>query len=185
MEHFYKNITGWTTFFRFYKDMVAKFPNGSKFVECGTYSGQSFAYLMVEMVNQKKVFDVTAIDSYTFTDEKTGENILDAFRRNLKPFEGKYKVIKDISWESADCFEDNSIDFLFLDADHIRASFEKDLEAWIPKMAPNSIISGHDVCIEPYWPNDHPDVLAVINEVFGEDGWDRSYVDEKVWYKQL
>lgn len=185
MEHIYKQITGWMTFERFYSDMVKRFPTGSRFCEVGTYSGMSFAYLAVEMINAGKVFDLNAIDSYTFIDEKTNLNIMDQFIQNMSPIDCQVSIIKEQSWAAADMFPDGTVDFCFLDADHVYDSVKKDILAWLPKMKKGGIISGHDICIEPYWPNDHPGVLKAINEIFGEDKWNRDYIDEKVWYVEI
>lgn len=184
MEHINDKITGWFTFPRFYTDMVNKFPNGSKFVEVGTYSGKSLAYLLVEAINADKKFEVTAVDSYTFRDEQTNENIMDALIRNLEPLDYQIDIIKEQSWNAADFFEDGSVDFVFLDADHTEESVRKDVRAWLPKIKPGGIIAGHDYCHPRWYDNDHPGVAKVVHETFGTD-WDKEYLDEKVWFKQV
>lgn len=180
VEHIYKNITGWMTFERFYADMVKRFPSGSRFCEVGTYSGMSFAYLAVEMINVGKVFELNAIDSYTFIDEKTNLNIMDQLIQNMSPIDCQVSIIKEQSWAAADMFEDKSVQFLMLDADHVYGSVKKDILSWLPKMAPNSIISGHDYCDPRWWDNDHPGVAKAVHEIFGDD-WNKTYLEEKVW----
>lgn len=179
MNHFFDQITGWFTFPRMYHDMVARLPNGSRFVEVGVYEGKSFAYLLVETVNQEKHFEVYAVDSFTFTDEFNGnpENIQIVFERNLSGLTGKFVTIKGDSAESADLFEDESVDFVFLDADHIFPRVKSDIEAWWPKIKKGGILAGHDHCPE------HPGVAQAVEQVFGDD-WDKSYLDELVWMKE-
>ncbi len=41
-------------------------------------------------------------------------------------------------------FEDNSLDFVFLDADHSVAGVLADIAAWWPKVKPNGYLCGHD-----------------------------------------
>ncbi len=184
MEHFYTKITGWFTFPNFYKEMVTKFQSGSLFCEVGTYSGQSFAYLAVEMINQGKSFNLTACDSYTFNDEKTGENIMDQFIKNMELLPIEVNIIKGQSWESAELFEDESIYFCFLDADHVYSAVKRDILAWLPKMKKGGIIAGHDYCDPRWWENEHPGVEKAVKEIFGDD-WGSDYLEEKVWFKQL
>lgn len=176
MEHIYQNITGWFTFFRFYKDMVARFPDSSTIVEVGTYSGMSMAYLLVEAINQNKKFEVTAVDSFTFSDESTGENILDALIRNLEPLDYEIDIIKEQSWDAAEMFKDESVDLCFIDADHRYESVKKDILAWRPKIKKGGILAGHD------WQPDHPGVERAITEIFGAEAVHKEYLDEWVWY---
>lgn len=178
MKHFYEKITGWFTFPRFYKDMVEKLPNGSQVIEVGTYEGCSFSFLMVEMHNAKKQFNVTAIDSFTFIDDMNGgdENIEVVFHRNMKPFAGRYNTIKGDSSGSADQFADGSLDMVFLDADHVTHRVKSDIEAWWPKIAKGGILAGHDFCPE------HPGVEEAVREIFGDD-FSKDYLDELVWFK--
>ena len=174
VEHFYEKITGWFTFPRFYKDMVEMLPNGSTVIEVGVYEGKSFSYFMVEMLRAKKSFNVSAVDSFTFEDEQTKENIEVVFRRNLASVIDKVNVIKGDSGLSAEQFEDESIDFMFLDADHVYSRVHSDIMAWLPKIKVGGIISGHDYCKE------HEGVIEAVDEIFGLD-IDRRYLDELVW----
>jgi hypothetical protein len=174
VEHFYEPITGWFTFPRFYKDVVQLLPNGSNVVEVGVYEGKSLAYFMVEMLNAKKMFNVYAIDSFTFSDEQTKENIEVVFKRNLASVIDKVNVIKGDSGGSAEQFEDESIDFLYLDADHIYSRVHSDIKAWLPKIKVGGIISGHDYC------EAHEGVIEAVDEIFGFF-MDRRYLDELVW----
>jgi predicted O-methyltransferase YrrM len=58
--------------------------------------------------------------------------------------EGFIKPIKSYSWEASKNFEDNSVDFVFIDADHEYESVVKDIDSWLPKVKKGGIISGHD-----------------------------------------
>lgn len=174
MDHFNKDIIGWFTFERLYRDMAAKFPSGSRMVEVGVYEGKSFAFLAVEMVNAGKEFELTAIDSFTFEDEHTKENILHVFMRNMLPMQGKYKVLKAQSDESAANFENGSLDFVFIDADHVYTNCKKDILAWLPKVKRGGILAGHDYCKE------HPGVIQAVDEIFA-DSWNKDYLDELCW----
>ena len=45
---------------------------------------------------------------------------------------------------SANLFRPDSVDFLFVDADHTHEGATKDMTTWLPKMARDSIMAGHD-----------------------------------------
>ena len=48
------------------------------------------------------------------------------------------------SEEASKKFEDNSLDFVFIDACHEYECVKEDIIHWLPKIAPNGILAGHD-----------------------------------------
>jgi predicted O-methyltransferase YrrM len=79
-----------------------------------------------------------------------------------------------------DKFEDNSIDFIYIDGDHSYNAVKQDLEMYLPKLKDNGIIGGHD-----YSKNDEynrQNTIRAVNEVVGKP--DRLFVDTS-WVKQI
>ena len=171
MEHFYDNIKGWFTWPQLYKDMVAKFPSGSSFVEVGVYKGCSLSYLIVEMINANKEMSITAVDSFS------ENNQLNKFHSNLISVKDKYDTIVGNSWLSASKFDDKSLDFVFIDADHTYESAKKDILAWLPKVKAGGILAGHDY---PTWEG----VTRAVDELF-KDNLNKKYVDEFCWVVEI
>lgn len=62
----------------------------------------------------------------------------------LKDHEGRVALFKSTSMESVDKFEDESIDFCYIDGDHSLFGIFEDVHAWTPKVKIGGIISGHD-----------------------------------------
>ncbi len=54
------------------------------------------------------------------------------------------KVIRKDSLDAASDFEDGTLDFVFLDADHTYEAIKADIAAWHPKVKTGGYISGHD-----------------------------------------
>lgn len=53
-------------------------------------------------------------------------------------------VLRGLSVEMSKQVEDKSLDFVFIDADHSYEGCKGDLDAWLPKVKPGGLISGHD-----------------------------------------
>merc|ERR1711879_559644 len=54
------------------------------------------------------------------------------------------KLIKGLSVQAAKMFEDESLDWVYVDALHDHKSVIKDLEAWYPKVRWGGFLSGDD-----------------------------------------
>ena len=141
MNHFYQNINGFFTWPRLYRDMVKRFPSGSLFVEVGVYEGQSLAYLIVEVLNSKKKIHITAVDSFKGNeDRKDNEGLEKRFKDNLKPVFSKYHLMVGNSTIIAEKYYNESLDFVFIDADHTYESVKNDILAWLPKVKKGGVI---------------------------------------------
>jgi len=66
------------------------------------------------------------------------------FNEVIGPFLDRITVLKGLSWEMANEVEDETLDFVFLDADHEYESVIKDIRAWTPKLKSNGTLCGHD-----------------------------------------
>ena len=63
---------------------------------------------------------------------------------NLSQYQSRYTMVRKKSPLAANDFENESLDFIYLDA-NLKYSFVKsDIEAWFPKIRTGGIISGHD-----------------------------------------
>ena len=60
-----------------------------------------------------------------------------------------YIPIKMTSIEASKTFEDNSLDFVFLDASHEYEDVKEDILHWLPKIKSGGIFAGHDYA--PSW----------------------------------
>lgn len=170
MEHFYKNLgEEWFTYPELYKMVVDKSPDKSHFVEVGTWKGMSAAYMAVEIINSGKEIYFDCIDTWEYIDSQTEipkeqfGDLYNIFLKNVDPVIHKIKPVKSLSWDGANYYVDESLDFIFIDAAHDYESVKKDINAWFPKIKKGGIIAGHDYT----W---CPDVQKAVNEFFaGKD----------------
>jgi len=180
--------------------------NGEIFVEIGSWKGHSS--VVISRVLKRFGKSLICIDHWKGSPKTDDsllaqvEDIYEVFKKTLKYYEVEDSVIpmKMDSLEAVKNFDDESIDFLFLDADHRYIQFKQDLEAWYPKVKNGGFICGHDcesyyTLLEPelkdrleaYIEGDcleghHIGVIKGLHDFFNED---YSMVEEtRIWFKE-
>lgn len=64
-------------------------------------------------------------------------------KRILSPYSNAI-ILRKTSMEAVEDFEDNSLDFVYIDANHEFRYIAEDLSEWFKKVRPGGIVSGHD-----------------------------------------
>jgi SAM-dependent methyltransferase len=90
----------------------------------------------------------------------------------------KYNVtlIKKMSMDAVEDFEDNSIDFVYIDGNHGFRYVAEDIWEWHRRVRPGGLVSGHDFALGP-WPVYSgfaihvPYVLPVVTKILGVKDW--------------
>ncbi len=168
----YEDVPGWFDYEAFYAEVVSKAQSGSVFVELGTYLAKSAAFMMLKIRESGKDIRFDSYDIYCGVAHDADEKAMIAKHGSL---EAAARVcFKDCtgldsarflhnadSSLAAERYEDRSVDFCFIDADHTEAAVKADLAAWLPKMKPGAILAGHDI--------DFPGVRAAVLSVFPEE----------------
>ncbi len=146
------NTDWWFNYQEFYKTIANK--NYDILVEIGVWKGHSISFLANQFKSSSKTPKIYAVDlwdeTYKWEDNKTLRDqvpiLYKIYNENLK-INGVRDMIVDlkgVSWDMANNFEDSSVDFVFIDADHEYESVVKDINAWTPKIRKGGMISGHD-----------------------------------------
>jgi Methyltransferase domain len=152
MKHFFNDVEGWFTFPVIYSLQVAKAKDKAHFVEVGSWKGKSTAYMAVEIINSKKDIQFDCVDTWEGSDEPAhhidkdviDNTLYETFIKNMKPAEGYYKPVRMDSVSASRLYEDESLDFVFIDAAHDYESVKADIKAWYPKVKIGGTIAGHD-----------------------------------------
>jgi hypothetical protein len=151
----FNEIPGWFAYEELYNAMVETAPHGSNFVEVGSWFGKSTNYLATKIRESKKNINFTCVDTWKGTDdEELHQNIVGAFNGDifyefvdntvLSNNYATFDIIKDTSHNAANQFQNNSINFIMLDAGHSYESLMEDIKLWYNKVTPGGIISGDD-----------------------------------------
>jgi len=150
-----RDIEGWCDYSTFYRALAQSLPAGGKFVEIGSWMGQSISFFCQELQDAGKEMDVYCVDTFKgeqnqpthlATVEENGGSILEVFERNTTAtgVRDMIEVIQGDSSESAAMFDDGSLDAVYIDAAHDYDSVVKDMAAWYPKLKPSGVFCGHD-----------------------------------------
>jgi predicted O-methyltransferase YrrM len=169
MEHYANSVEGFflDEDFGFYEYMVQQAPAKAHFVEVGAWKGRSTAFMAVEIINSGKNIRFDVVDTFTGSEEQKDDSdvvnktLFDTFQTNMAPVRGSYNPIIAESTTAATMYQDNSLDFVFIDAAHDYDSVTADIKAWLPKVKVGGIISGHDY--------HHPPVAQAVSEQIGNN----------------
>lgn len=66
-------------------------------------------------------------------------------QRKCNPYVGRYELIKAYTHEAAKQVPDESLDFIFIDADHSYEGCKRDIIDWSPKLKRTGWLLGHDI----------------------------------------
>lgn len=118
--------------------------------ELGVWQGRTFLFVLA---NSPQV-SMVGVDLWEPQAENEGpENYLDwphhaneaRVREGAKRFGARAIIHKMYTHEAAKLVEDNSLDFIFIDADHGTDPVRNDILTWMPKVKDTGTIIGHDI----------------------------------------
>jgi len=172
---YYHKIEGHFNFEKVYDMALAEASNDSVLVEVGTYLGKSTCYMAERIKQLQYDIEFHAIDNFIGSpdDQKLlerikqlGGDIFDLFLDNMKRAGVLDFIIphRADSAEAAKLFEDESLDFVFIDAAHDYESVKKDIATWYPKVKTDGLLGGHD-----YGNRIPTGVDRAVQERFGSD----------------
>lgn len=149
-----------------WKTLAGILRNPTRGAELGVKEGRFMSYLMGEFPDLHMIgVDLFAPrplkerPGYETYDEWDWDGILDELKINTDPFVGRFELIQKDTRAAAQEIEDDSLDFVFIDAEHTYEGVSGDIEAWARKVKPGGIVSGHDYN-EQKWPG----VWRAVNE---------------------
>lgn len=142
----------------------------AQMVEVGSWVGESAAAILS---GAPRGSSLACVDTFT-GNPKDGsypiaqyfgrERLRETFRQNMKPYidEKLARLIESDSLAAAAEFQDRSLDFVYIDAQHDYEHVKADIQAWLPKLKSTGILAGHDYC------DDYPGVAQAAHEIFGQ-----------------
>lgn len=177
-NEYWRKINGWFDYQGLYSHLAFQSKDGAVFVEVGSWQGASLCYVATEAKNRKIDIKFYAVDTWSGSDGDPDHEKL------ISEAGGKDKFYQTFLWhmqqgnvremitplrmtseDASRQFEDESVDIVFIDANHTYAEVKKDLNCWFPKVKVGGIIAGHDYV--PGHPASDAGVVKAVNEFFG------------------
>jgi predicted O-methyltransferase YrrM len=159
-----------------------------RYVEVGVCFGGFADFLLANT----PVEHLTCIDPYRkwddkvyadslngYTDDQNDEKYLQVFCRLYGKYGTRVSMLRSPSVLSAKAFPDNSLSFIYIDANHSCASVIEDISAWISKLAPGGIIAGDDV-EDISAPHDSDGNLKIVHKTGAHGLYGVGYALEKL-----
>ncbi len=115
-------------------------------VEVGVRDG-GYSEMLCRKILGVKLYGVDPYEPHEGYRDHVRKSTFDAFEREAHEKLDKYpnyEFIRDYSESAVERFEDNSLDFVYIDGDHSFYNATQDIELWSKKVRPGGIISGDD-----------------------------------------
>lgn len=127
-------------------------------VEVGVQRGR-YSEVLCHENPQMKVYGVDAWKHFKTLNDYAPQETCDLFYEEAKarmaPYQN-YEIIRAWSMDAVKKFKDESLDFVYIDANHEYPFVMEDLSQWSKKIRKGGIISGHD-----YYVTRHPTRMQV------------------------
>ena len=81
-------------------------------------------------------------------------------------------IVREFSTIAAQQVPDRSLDFVYIDANHVRDAVYADLTCWTPKVKPGGFVAGHDFRVFPNKPTIHViEAVEAYTKAHAIDPW--------------
>ena len=189
-QDYYRAIPGYFDFGVLYDWVVAAAPTDrpASFVELGNFFGRSTIYLAERIKNSGKPITLYTVDTFPdilswATNERyfieLSHKPVEYYVKNLVQARVTQNVVVMLedSARADHQFDDGSVDFVYVDADHTWEAVQTDIEEWLPKIRPGGILAGHDYLEAEKWPG----VREAVEERFAGKADVTTYPNSWVW----
>lgn len=138
----------------------------NKGVEVGSYKGE-FAKEILKKWNGK-LYLIDIWNNHSFNQDDY-INIIKNCTDNISSNEERCFMIRSTSSNAVELFNDQSLDFVYIDANHKYEYVKQDLELWFPKLRKGGVFAGHDY-LKMDWDNQEDKHIWIGDTYSGEYG---------------
>ena len=135
---------------------ISKYIGNGKGVEVGVFKGDFSKQILQSWEGTLYMVDVWKGLGEEYIDISNHNFHTEAYKEtmdNISGFEDRGIMIRASSKVASEMFEDESLDFVFIDANHAYDFVVEDIKLWYPKLKKGGMFSGHDYILMD-WYND-------------------------------
>jgi glycosyltransferase involved in cell wall biosynthesis len=170
-------------------------------VEIGTFKGEFAKIILDEWSGKLYMVDVwRSLSEEEYEDSSNQKNHSDAYSdvmENIKGYEDRAFMLRMDSKQGSELFDNETLDFVYIDANHKYQFVKEDIEYWYPKVRKGGLFMGHDYIKNLYKEGDKDlpmmmwndkdttpryaglfGVTPAVNEFIQEYGYDLNITDE-------
>jgi len=122
----------------------------NKGVEVGTFKGEFSKVLLSSWPGNLYMVDPWRElgDEYTGdSNHKFHKNAYGEAMQSIYGFEERAFMLRGLSKQMVDLFDEDSLDFVYIDGNHEYSFVKEDISLWYPKVKKGGIVSGHAYCL--------------------------------------
>jgi hypothetical protein len=147
-------------------DFLDHMPHNAVAVEVGVQGG-GFAAFMLKKTNPKQLFLIDCWkqqDPNVYDDPEANvsndlqEQLYQETKRRFAK-DSRVVIMREFSDQAVNKFEDESLDWVYIDANHSYEAAKEDIALWWPKVKKGGILSGHDYAVRESF-----GVVQAVNE---------------------
>lgn len=147
--------------------------------EVGVCLGPTSKYIMENLKNVKKLYCVDSYPEYVDWNgiimNREKQDAMKQFAyENLKDHHDRIEFVYDLSSNFAKTMSENSLDFVFVDADHSYKGALDDFKAYFPLVKKGGVFAGHDFSLA--------EVNKALSEFLGEKISEVQLTINNAWY---
>jgi predicted O-methyltransferase YrrM len=145
---------------KFYRDRslwiadINKYIGNGKGVEIGVFKGEFSKQILKNWGGTLYMVDVWRALGDEYSDESNHANHTTAYQEamdSIRGYEDRAIMIRTNSKTASEMFEDESLDFIFIDANHAYEYVVEDINLWFPKLKKGGMFSGHDYILMDWY----------------------------------
>ena len=153
-------------------EMLSKLKKGGKVAEIGVAQGE-FSELILKITEPDLLHLVDVWNSKTYH-AGLFKKVADKFKNLID--EERIQILRKLSTDAAEDFDDNYFDWIYIDTDHSYATTREELVKYAPKVKHDGIIAGHDYTMGIWISLNRYGVIEAVHEFCVKYEWELVYL---------